>query len=147
MTWLPTSNDATAEEQVQSEALQGMLGHIRSDLDSNSDGSWQGYAAVYHVTSDGVSVRLDQLDLITYDPGHDPGHVVMARYRSAPTATRFVAAAAHGRPFSQAVVAVTYRRDTRDMRADLFWDGDADPYLIDPDTWHTVAAALDPFRP
>lgn len=148
MTWLRTADDATAEEHLQNEALHDMLGQIRTELRLNdADDTWEGYAAVYLLRTGDADTRLDQVDLITYTPGQDPGHAIMARYRSAPAAIRFITAAAHGRPFDQAVVAVTYRRDTRDMRADLFWDGDADPYLVDPHTWHTIAAALNPFRP
>lgn len=136
--------DATPAHQRQSEALNVLLAQIRGEP-AISQTQWQGFAVVFQGDSDELGGRCRQVDVILYTPGQEPGYAHASRFGLGRHAEPLFMAMADGRPFDQVVVAVTYRDDTRQMETLIYWDEDASPRLINPDTWHAIADELNPF--
>lgn len=135
--------EATTAQERQSEALNALLAQIRGDR-AISHTQWEGFAVVFQGDSYELGGRCRQVDVILYTPGQDPGYAHASRRALAPEAVTLFMAMADGRSFDQVVVAVTYRDDTRQMETNMFWNEDANPFMINPDTWHTIAGQLNP---
>lgn len=146
MSWIDTDPTATSRQQDQTQALNTLLSQINDDRGLHAT-PWDGFAIVLTGVQHDGQTSLHQLDAILYTPGEGPGHATLSRHGLEATAVAFFDAMAGDADFDLAIAILTYRRDTRALRTDLFWDHDASPYIIDPRTWHIVAAALDPFRP
>ena len=61
-------------------------------------------------------------------------------------AVNYVQARANGRPFEMAVAFFTYDKESKGIETRVFWDNEAVTFLVNPDSWASVAQAANPYR-
>ena len=112
------SNPSDVEQQT----LRELAASVQPEVHDFSN-EWDAFSVIFTVASGIDGLTLQQVD---------PGFYVKSR--------------SNGRPFEMAVVFFTYDTDSKGIVTRVFWDNDAVTFLVNPDSWASVAQAANPYR-
>lgn len=132
------SSDAT-------NALRELASAIQPEV-HDFPNAWDAFSVIFTVASGIDGLTLQQVDSVFYVKSGAFAPGVFSRHVLEKPAVRYVDARAEGRPFELAVVFFTYDKDSKDIETRVFWDSDAVTFLVNPDSWASVAQAANPYR-
>ena len=146
MTNDPTSeNAATGDAGSEVERLLTQLVSLIHDEVSEFSGSWDGFNVAFTFAAGLEGTALQQVDPIFYVESGAFTHGVFSRSRLEDAAVAYINARA-GKKFDLAMLFVMFTKTQGDVVARVFWEQDAVPLLITPDSWASVAQAANPYR-
>lgn len=145
------SNDPTIDKESSGDSsneverlLAQLVSLIRDEVYDFS-GTWDGFNVAFTFAAGLEGTALQQVDPIFYVESGAFTHGVFSRSRLEDAAVAYINARA-GRTFDLAMLFVMFTKSQGDVVARVFWEQDAVPLLITPESWASVAQAANPFR-
>lgn len=136
---------ASSDESNEVERLLADLVSLIRDEVSEFSGTWDGFNVAFAFASGLDGTALQQVDPIFYVQSGAFTHGVFSRSRLEDAAVAYIDARA-GKKFDLAMLFVMFTKSQGDVVARVFWEQDAVPLLITPDSWASVAQAANPYR-
>lgn len=145
MNFVQPPSDASDQQAAVAEAMNQLLAVMQPQV-QNVEADWDGFSVPFAFNKHDGQTVLARVDAFfyaivsgTFSVSFDPEPLRQA-------AIDFIDASAGQAGFQDSVVAVfTYRRDTRQMGAECFFDDDANAVTVNGSNADDVAAKLDPF--
>lgn len=134
---------APDDERAKCRAINNLFTAVEGCIDDHPH-PWDAFVCVWTLTRNTGEVALQQIDPIFYLDGKPDSFSVMKRSAAERVALDYLESVEPGREFNTAIIILAHRKDTLDLNARAYFDNDAAPHLITPETWWTVAAALMP---
>ncbi|WP_279064815.1 hypothetical protein [Dermabacter hominis] len=135
------SNPSDVEQQT----LRELAASVQPEVHDFSN-EWDAFSVIFTVASGIDGLTLQQVDPVFYVKSGAFAPAVFSRHALEEPAVRYVEARSNGRPFEMAVVFFTYDTDSKGIVTRVFWDNDAVTFLVNPDSWASVAQAANPYR-
>lgn len=139
------SNDTRDTSALADQRLRELAEAIKPEV-RGFTGQWDSFSVVFTVATGLDGLTLQQVDPVFYLESGAFTHGVFSRHVLEKPAVRYIETRTDGRPFQVAVFFFTYIEETKDIETRMFWDQDAVPFLVIPDSWASVAQAANPYR-
>ncbi|WP_157457051.1 hypothetical protein [Dermabacter vaginalis] len=136
------SNSGSAAEQ---EALRALAAAVQPEV-HDFPNDWDAFSVIFTVAAGIDGLTLQQVDPVFYVKSGAFAPSVFSRFALEEPAVNYVQARANGRPFEMAVAFFTYDKDSKGIETRVFWDNEAVTFLVNPDSWASVAQAANPYR-
>ncbi|KDS92981.1 hypothetical protein QP880_08545 [Dermabacter hominis] len=138
----PVSNNGSAVEQ---ETLRALAAAVQPEV-HDFPNEWDAFSVIFTVAAGIEGLTLQQVDPVFYVKSGAFAPGVFSRRALEEPAVNYVQARANGRPFEMAVAFFTYDRESKGIETRVFWDNEAVTFLVNPDSWASVAQAANPYR-
>lgn len=137
-----SNNNGSAVEQ---DALRALAAAVQPEV-HDFPNEWDAFSVIFTVAAGIDGLSLQQVDPVFYVKSGAFAPGVFSRHALEEPAVRYVEARSNGRPFEMAVVFFTYDTDSKGIVTRVFWDNEAVTFLVNPDSWASVAQAANPYR-
>lgn len=135
--------DASPEKRAAAEAVNSLV-LAAEEIVHDHPHPWDAFVFVWTLSTSNGTTKLVQTDPIFYHEGKPAsfGNVLISAQEK--FTLKFLNTIAPDRNFSTAVVTLTHARTKDGSNASIYFDNDATPLLISPETWWDVAERLNP---
>lgn len=139
------NNETSNTSSLTDQRLRELAEAIKPEV-SDFTGQWDAFSVVFTVATGLDGLILQQVDPVFYLDSGAFTHAVFSRHVLENPAVRYVETRTDDRAFQMAVFFFTYIEETKGIETRMFWDQDAAPFLVTPESWASVAQAANPYR-